>query len=115
MLSFFLLPFFCFFQFAIQWETCVEHDFGVIKYHTTHEYDFRFRNAGDAPVLVETVRTECGCTVPQWSDHLVAPNETGSIHVEFDAKDKGRFRKKITVFFDGQRKPETLWVVGEIE
>ena len=100
---------------GVEWTTETEHDFGdALKIERTYSFDFKFVNKSGGFLLIQNVRTECGCTVPSWSEEIIAPNETSTIHVEFDASKKQQFRKKITVWFDHVKKPETLWVEGEV-
>ncbi len=100
---------------GVVWSSETEHDFGdQLKIENTYSYDFKFVNKSGGYLLIQNVRTECGCTVPSWSEEAIAPNETSVIHVEFDAAKKEQFRKKITVWFDHVKKPETLWIEGEI-
>ena len=100
----------------VTWTTGAEHDYGdQLKVDKTYSFDFKFVNKSDAPILIENVRTECGCTVPTWSDEFIKPNEESTIHVEFDAEKKEMFRKKITVWFDHVKKPEVLWIEGEVQ
>lgn len=99
----------------VEWLDAVEHNFGDLKANKPVKVDFRFKNISEAPLTIDNVRTTCGCTAPDWSDEVVAPGETGSINIEFDAKKEGYFRKKITVFFSGQRQGEKLYIEGYVE
>lgn len=98
----------------ITWLTSDTHDFGTFKSKEVR-YTFSFRNDTDQPVLIEQIRTTCGCTVPDWKEFPILPDSTGSIEVTYDGKRRGYFRKKIMVFFNHQRKPENLWITGYVE
>lgn len=41
-------------------------------------HEFEIRNEGDAALLIESVRSSCGCTVADY-DEVIAPGETGLI------------------------------------
>lgn len=44
------------------------HDFGTIsETGGPAVYDFVFKNTGDAPLILNSVRASCGCTTPSWS------------------------------------------------
>ena len=99
----------------VEWQTPLEHDFGDILYRDSVEYAFTFKNISDEAILIDNVRTTCGCTAPDWTYDAIPPDSTSSIRVVFDADKRGAFRKKITVFFSGQRKSEKLYVEGFVE
>lgn len=99
---------------VVTWLTEQDYDFGEIHLGGTRKFIFKYKNATAEPLLLQTVRTSCGCTAAEWTEAPLAPGETGEITIEFDANIKGAFRKKIRVFFDRQRKPEILWVEGEV-
>lgn len=120
-----LLPVFLF-QFAgrlphpasdssvVEWQTETDHDFGEIRAGSLTRFVFKFKNIDNQPVVVETVRTTCGCTAAQWPTEPVQPGATGDIVIEYDSEKKGSFRKKIRVFFDRQKRAEILFVEGEV-
>ncbi|MBL7814465.1 MAG: DUF1573 domain-containing protein [Saprospiraceae bacterium] len=110
----FLMPFFLLSEALLQWTTPTQHDFGEIKKGDEAQHIFTFKNVSDQPIVLDNVRTECSCTASDWSKTPILPNETGRITVSFDAKQTGYFRKKITVWVRGQRKPEKLSIEGEV-
>ncbi|MGD2036078.1 MAG: DUF1573 domain-containing protein [Bacteroidales bacterium] len=73
------------------------HDFGRVwedKGKVSHT--FTFSNTGDLPLVVNNVRTTCGCTVPKWSSEPVLPGKQGSLTVEFDPENRqGLFHKTV--------------------
>jgi hypothetical protein len=99
----------------IQWDTPTEHDFGKVYMGKPVRHVFSFVNTGDQPLMMQTVRTTCGCTAAEWSETPIEPGQKGEVVIEFDAYIKGAFRKKIRVFFDKQKAPEILWVLGDVE
>ena len=99
----------------VAWQTEQDHDFGEIPRGKPVTFVFTFKNTDSAPISIETVRTTCGCTAAEWTQDAILPGETGQISIEYDAYKSGAFRKKIKVFFDRQKKGETLWIRGEVE
>jgi len=96
------------------WQTERDHDFGEIRQGRPVKFVFQYKNTGDSPLTLETVRTTCGCTAAQWTEGPVAPGGTGDISVEYDAYQGGAFKKKIRVFFQEQKKAEILWIRGDV-
>lgn len=99
---------------VVRWTTETDHDFGEIPAGKPARFVFQFQNILDEPVVLQTVRTTCGCTAADWPEAPIEPGKSGDVVIEFDANKIGTFRKKITVFFDKQRKAETLWIRGEV-
>lgn len=100
---------------TVQWLTPTEHDFGLIPQHQPIEHVFRFRNISTAPITIDNVRPNCGCTTPDWTFDAIAAGDTSAIRVVFDARHPGYFRKKVRVFFSNERKGHILYLEGEVE
>jgi len=100
---------------VVEWLTEQDHDFGAIHKGRPVRFAFQFKNTTPEPIVLETVRTSCGCTAAEWPEAPIGPGETGEINIEYDAYMGGAFRKKIRVFFAQQKKPEILWITGEAE
>jgi len=65
-----------------------EVDFGTITAGEVKTHLFKFKNTGDADLIIEFASGSCGCTVPAWPEDTIKPGETGEILVEYDSKDK---------------------------
>ncbi len=100
---------------VVEWLSPVEHDFGELKLNVPATAEFRFKNTSAEPLVIDNVRSTCGCTASNWDDAAIGPGEEGSIKIEFDARKPGFFYKKITVFFSNQRKAEKLSITGFVE
>jgi hypothetical protein len=99
----------------VSWLTPRTHDFGPIPRDRPVVFVFQFKNISTETIVLETVRTTCGCTAASWTEKPLGPGETGEVRIEYDAYKTGDFRKKITVFFDKQRKAEVLNIRGTVE
>ncbi len=99
---------------VVAWLTEQDHDFGEIRAGKPVNFVFRFKNISPDTILLQTVRTTCGCTAARYTEGPIAPGTEGEVIMEYDAAQGGSFRKKIRVFFDRQRKPEILWIGGEV-
>ncbi|MEZ4918004.1 MAG: DUF1573 domain-containing protein [Saprospiraceae bacterium] len=100
---------------VVQWVQGTSHDFGTMEKGITQSVDFEFKNTSKVPLVLETVRTTCGCTAADWDQEPVEPGATGKLRIEYDAFQAGAFKKKIRVFFVEQKKPEILWIEGTVE
>jgi hypothetical protein len=74
------------------------HDFGTIKEGDVVEYTFKFKNTGDAPLIIQNASASCGCTVPDWTKNPIEAGSTGFVKAKFDSKGKSGIQNKtITV------------------
>jgi len=112
---FLLFPFLFHTNEKVEWLTPIIHDFGDIIEKEPVEFKFEFKNASEEPMLIDNVRTTCGCTTPDWSWDPIEPDSTSFIRVVYDAKKQGFFNKKVKVFFSNQRKPTVLKIEGYVE
>ena len=63
------------------------HDFGTIGENDGDvEHIFKFKNTGNAPLVVTNVQVTCGCTQPEWSKEPVLPGKEGFIIIRFVPK-----------------------------
>lgn len=76
-----------------------EHDFKTFKEESgLTSYSFEFINTGNQPVIINQVRSSCGCTSPEWSKEPIAPGQKGYVKATFNPKNRpGPFNKSITI------------------
>ncbi len=59
---------------------------------------FKFTNTGKIPIIIHSVKTSCGCTIPEWTKKPILPGKEGRIKVIYDPANRpGVFSKTITV------------------
>lgn len=80
----------------IKWEATVI-DMGDIPYNVPAKAIFEFTNISEEPVIILTVRSSCGCTVPDYSKEPILPNENTTVTAIYNARGLGVFQKSITV------------------
>ena len=71
-----------------------EHDFGTLLQGEVVSYSFHFTNTGNAPLLISTVNSSCGCTVGSYPREPIAPGKQGSIKVSYDSKSHYGFQNR---------------------
>ena len=53
-----------------------EHNFGDINEKDGKvSHKFSFKNDGDQPLLILSVKPSCGCTTPNWSKNPINPGD----------------------------------------
>jgi hypothetical protein len=68
--------------------------------------EYEFRNVGNGPLTISSLKPSCGCTVPELTKTVYERNETGTIRVDFDPKGKrGNVVQSVRVFTDSKHTP----------
>lgn len=93
---------------AAEWSE-TEWDFGTINEGDIVEHTYSFKNTGEAPLIIESAKPSCGCTVPDWTKEPIPVGGTGEIQVKFDSKGKPNIQNKtVTVTANTWPKVTTL-------
>ncbi|SHF31629.1 DUF1573 domain-containing protein [Dysgonomonas macrotermitis] len=92
------------------------HDFGKIAEEVgSASTEFQFTNTGDKPLIIQDIRTTCGCTTPSYTKDPVLPGKKGTIKVSYSTTGRvGSFDKRITVFTNEADQVYTLSIKGEV-
>lgn len=80
-------------------------DYGTIEKGANGVRVFKFKNTGDAPLIINNVRSSCGCTIPKKPKDPIMPGKTGEIEVKYDTKRVAPIRKTITVMSNAENEP----------
>ena len=92
-----------------------EHDFGTIEEGVQATVTFSFKNTGNAPLVLNSVKASCGCTTPKWTKEPVAPGAEGTVTAIYNSKGRpGNFTKTITVTHNGEGGTEFLTIRGVV-
>lgn len=93
----------------------LEHNFGTIKQGEVVTYEFRFKNSGKEPLIINNATGSCGCTVPDWPKEPIRPGGEGVIKVTFNSSGKmGMQDKTVTITYDTD-KTIVLHMKGTVE
>ena len=89
-------------------------DFGAVLRGQLVEHTFVFRNVGDAELMIDRVKSTCGCTGVLLSEKNIAPGNKGTIKATFNSsRFKGAVRKNILLYSnDPSGQPVTFTVKG---
>ena len=84
------------------------YDFGQIKEGEKVEYEFKFTNTGDSPLIISNVQASCGCTTPEYSKNPIAPGDEGMVKVVFNSAGQVGKQHKIVTVTSNSTSPNTL-------
>lgn len=92
-------------------------NFGKVKEGVTLSHEFAFKNAGDADLVIEKVRTSCGCAAALVSEKTVPPGREGKVGVTFDTRSySGKVTKYIYVDTNDPSEPnKELTISADVE
>jgi len=78
-------------------------------------HDFVFTNQGKVPLILNDVKSTCGCTVPEWPREPVLPGKSGKISVSFNPSGQsGAVNKTIRILSNASNSPVALAVRGVV-
>lgn len=98
---------------AFNWSQ-TSFDFGKIKQNKPVTHTFKFRNSGDAPLVISSVQASCGCTVADYSKEPIEPSGEGYVKATYNAATLGVFNKTITVSANTEEGSVVLSIKGTV-
>ena len=78
---------------TIQWIDSVKN-LGRITEGQKLQISFRFKNTGTKPLIIQSVRPGCGCTVADYPKEPIAPGGEGEITGSFDSQGRENLQRK---------------------
>lgn len=90
------------------------HDYGTIFVGGDGNCEFEFTNTGKEPLILSSVKSSCGCTVPSWPREPILPGKKETIKVKYDTNRIGMINKTITVMSNAKTSPVVLKITGNI-
>jgi len=91
-----------------------EIDYGNIEKNSNGTRTFEFTNTGDIPLIINRIKSSCGCTVPSKPTKPIMPGESDKITVKYDTHRIGPFRKTITVYSNADNNVVILKIKGKV-
>ncbi|MDZ7608828.1 MAG: DUF1573 domain-containing protein [Cyclobacteriaceae bacterium] len=84
----------------------MNHDFGNLKKSAVVTTDFVLTNSGKSPLNIRFIKPNCGCTVATMEKMDIAPGESVTMKVEYDATGRrGTDQKSIVIFSNDPSAP----------
>lgn len=91
------------------------YDFGKMHEGEAASHDFHFKNNGNAPLLIANAAGSCGCTVPDYPHHPIAPGQSGVISVKFNSLGKvGAQNKSVNIFTNSNKGKHMLQITADV-
>jgi hypothetical protein len=90
------------------------HNYGDIAEDSDGTWSFRFMNLGKEAIVINRVRSTCGCTIPDWPREPIEPGSEGSITVKYNTAQTGSFTKSVFVYSTAVNSPVKLQIRGKV-
>ena len=87
-------------------------DYGKIALNADGVRTFKFKNVGKSPLVINDIKSSCGCTVPKKPAGPIMPGDSGEIEVKYDTNRPGGFSKSITVASNADEPVKMLQIKG---
>ncbi len=89
-------------------------DYGKIDQNANARKVFKFKNTGNAPLIIQKVKGSCGCVVLNYPKKPIMPNESGEIEITYNVLKKGRISRTVTVTSNAKQRVKTLKIKGRV-
>ncbi|MCF6349611.1 MAG: DUF1573 domain-containing protein [Flavobacteriaceae bacterium] len=89
-------------------------NYGKIDSNSSGKKTFKFKNIGNAPLIIYKVKGSCGCVVLDFPKKPILPNETGEINIVYNVLKKGRISRTVTVTSNIKEKIKVLKIKGRV-
>lgn len=94
-----------------------EHNFGTILDIEEQTHAFTFRNNGTQPLVIGSITSTCGCTVPDMAKKVYEPGESGEVVVKYNPHGKkGIDSRSVTLMTNDAMMPQVkLTIQAEVK
>lgn len=90
-------------------------NFGTVDEGEEIEHIFKFKNTGKVNLLISKAKSTCGCTVPEWPEHPIAPGQSDEIKVVFKTNGKKDYQSKpVTIFANTYPSETKVYMKGQV-
>ncbi|MCM8807696.1 MAG: DUF1573 domain-containing protein [Candidatus Omnitrophica bacterium] len=68
--------------------------FGKVRHGEKLNFTFKFKNIGNQPLRIKSIRASCGCIISSISKRIFLPREKGEIKVKFDTTGRSGWQQQ---------------------
>ncbi len=93
------------------------HDFGTFSENDPQvTCVFKFKNTGNAPLIIHQAVASCGCTAPSYTKEPIKPGASGEIKVVYNGAGRfpGKFRKTVTIHSNAVNNVARIYIKGNM-
>lgn len=86
----------------------MEHDFGKMLQGEQVSFTYKFKNTGNAPLLISSVDKTCGCTDIKFPQTPIKAGDGGAITISYNSEGHKGFQNKRVVVRSNTNPAETV-------
>lgn len=92
-------------------------DYGEIEYNSDGIRIWHFKNEGDQPLIITSVKGSCGCTVAKYPKVPITPGKESTIKIKYDTKRKGTISKTVSITTNEpqERNFHVVTIIGKVK
>jgi hypothetical protein len=83
-------------------------DKGSILKGSNGIFKFPFQNTGNAPLIITSVKSSCGCLAPSWNKNPILPGQWDTTYGKYDTYRIGTINKSMTVQSNDTSQPNIM-------
>ena len=92
-----------------------EHDFGEVSVGSAIDFSFKFKNTGESPLTIQSVKAACGCTIlKDWPKEIIQPGESGEIPIVLNTNFPGEQKKYVSIIANTRPSITKVYMVGNV-
>lgn len=91
-----------------------DYDFGKVKAGQTKSHTFKFKNIGNANLVIIRSNVYCSCMKVTIPSEPIKPDQTGEILLEFTGEQLGSFMKNAQIYTNCENPMIRLNIEGEV-
>lgn len=89
-------------------------DCGNVLYEHPVTVKFEMQNSGYAPLIIEDVKTSCGCTSAEFPHTPIPAGDAFTVTATYDARQLGHFLKDVAIYSNAPENPHYLTIRGVV-
>ncbi len=89
-------------------------DYGSIEYGSNGYRNFELYNTGDAPLIINSCKGSCSCTIAECPKEAILPGKGTTIRVLYDTNRIGQFTKQISVESNDPVGIKVIRIIGNV-
>ncbi len=89
-------------------------DCGQVIYKKPVTFEYKIKNTGNRPLIINKVLASCGCTKVNYPHQPIAPHTSAIMRATYDAKQLGTFQKELSIISNASTEPIILTLRGKI-
>ena len=92
-----------------------KYNFGHLQKGQIDTMVFKFKNAGNAPLIITETKVECSCTKVDYPSDPIAPGSDGEIKIVFDSKGAIGYQDRVVTIISNSKKGDAkIHFKGEV-